>query len=108
MVFAHTAQCGNCKALLYHPYPNQDYPALIDKDAIHAASLNWILRSSFSRHDAFRRMLKFSIDEALVGEELKILDYGGGPGQFALVCHSLFPLAKVYYTDAIEGSLLDP
>ncbi len=46
------------------------------------------------------------MSESDKGKKLDILDYGGGGGQFALVCKSLFPQALVYYTDIIDQSLL--
>lgn len=41
------------------------------------------------------------------GREVNVLDYGGGGGQFALVCKSLFPEVSIYTTDISDESLLD-
>jgi len=52
-------------------------------------------------------MVKFSMDESYKGKNLDILDYGGGGGQFALVCKSLFPESNIYITDISDESLLE-
>lgn len=51
-------------------------------------------------------MIRFAMNESDKGKKLDILDYGGGGGQFALVCKSHFPEAKVYFTDISDESLL--
>jgi len=51
-------------------------------------------------------MLRFAMDESYKGKKLNILDYGGGGGQFTLVCKSHFPEANVFITDISDGSLL--
>jgi SAM-dependent methyltransferase len=52
-------------------------------------------------------MLRFTMGESFKSRRLDILDYGGGGGQFALVCRSHFPGATVYITDISDGSLLE-
>ena len=47
------------------------------------------------------------MDESYKGRKLDILDYGGGGGQFALVCKSHFPESTIYITDISDESLLD-
>lgn len=38
--------------------------------------------------------------------EFKVLDFGGGGGQFACVCRSLFPGSQIYITDISDEALL--
>lgn len=90
--------------LLYWPYPKSDsgefnWPP--------ESVLEWYSKSSFYNHSNFTNMLRFTMDESFKGRKLDILDYGGGGGQFALVCRSHFPEAKVYITDISDGSLLE-
>lgn len=110
LVFAHTVTCKNCGVLLYFPYPNGDSQLLSDgegkrwpRDRV----LSWYSRSSFYNHINFTEMIRFAMSEADKGRKLNILDYGGGGGQFALVCKSHFPEANVYITDISDESLLD-
>lgn len=52
-------------------------------------------------------MIRFAMDESCKGKKLDILDYGGGGGQFALVCKSHFPEATVFITDISDEALLE-
>lgn len=72
-----------------------------------ANALEWYSESSFLNHANFTQMLRFAADERERGRKLDILDFGGGGGQFALVCKSHFPEATVYITDIFDESLLD-
>jgi len=47
------------------------------------------------------------MDDSWAGKRLDVLDYGGGGGQFALVCRSHLPLSKVHITDVSDEALLD-
>lgn len=47
------------------------------------------------------------MDDSFKGRKLDILDYGGGGGQFALVCKSHFPQSNIFITDISDESLLD-
>ena len=109
VTFAHTAKCNNCGVLLYYPYPGDDSKLLSDgegKNWPRERVLNWYSRSSFFNHTNFTNMLRFAMGESDKGKKLDILDYGGGGGQFALVCKSHFPEATVYLTDISDESLL--
>jgi ubiquinone/menaquinone biosynthesis C-methylase UbiE len=107
-IVAHTAHCVDCGVLLYFPYP-PDNSAIGSTDAAVTREgwLEWYNQSSFFNHSNFTNMLRFTMDESHKGRELHILDYGGGGGQFALVCKSHFPQAKMHYTDMVDASLLD-
>lgn len=108
-VFAHTAKCGGCGVLLYWPYPKIDSERIREgsKQWGRKSVLNWYSKSSFYNHSNFTNMLRFTMDESFKHRKLDILDYGGGGGQFALVCKSHFPESTVYITDIIDDSLLD-
>ena len=109
VTFAHTAKCSNCGVLLYYPYPDDDSKLLSDgegKNWPRYRVLNWYSKSSFFNHTNFTNMLRFAMSESYKGKKLDILDYGGGGGQFALVCKSHFPEATVYITDISDESLL--
>jgi len=69
--------------------------------------LDWYSRASFYNHTNFTNMIKFAMNETHKRKKLDILDYGGGGGQFALVCKSLFPESKIYITDISDESLLE-
>lgn len=109
-VYAHTAKCNECGVLLYYPYPKDDERLLADgegkqwtKDRV----IEWYSKSSFYNHSNFTNMLRFAIDESYKNQALDILDYGGGGGQFALVCKSHFLESNIYLTDISDGSLLE-
>lgn len=109
MVFAHTATCDNCGVMLYYPYPDDDNQLLSNgegKNWPRDRVLSWYSKSSFYNHTNFTNMIRFAMDESYKGKELDILDYGGGGGQFALVCKSHFPASTVYITDISDESLL--
>jgi 2-polyprenyl-3-methyl-5-hydroxy-6-metoxy-1,4-benzoquinol methylase len=104
-IFAHTAKCQQCGVLLYYPYPQQS-----ELDGAHMsreAWLEWHVRSSYYNHKNFTTMINFTIDRSLAQQAVKVLDYGGGGGQFALVCRSIFPLSEIYITDHNDDALLD-
>ena len=107
-VFAHTARCGGCGVLLY--WPSAAEAASIEgtgrmwpRDEVR----DWYARSSFRNHSNFTSMVRFAIDASHTGRAFDVLDYGGGGGQFALVCKSHFPQATVYITDISDDTLLD-
>jgi len=108
-VFAHTAKCGNCGALLYYPYPVADHLLLSDgggKPWPRREALKWYSESSFYNHTNFTNMIRFAMDDSCKTKSLSILDYGGGGGQFALVCKSHFPPTDVFITDISDEALL--
>jgi len=109
-IFAHTAKCSKCGVLLYFPYPEDDC-SLVSKGEGKSwpreEVLNWYSKSSFYNHTNFTNMVKFTMNESHKGRKLDILDYGGGGGQFALVCKSLFPNSNIYITDISDESLLE-
>jgi 2-polyprenyl-3-methyl-5-hydroxy-6-metoxy-1,4-benzoquinol methylase len=109
-VYAHTARCRSCKVLLFWPYPKSDDKLVSEGEGkiwTPEAALEWYSISSFLNHGNFTQMLRFTVDESFRNKKLDILDYGGGGGQFALVCRSHFPEATVYITDISDESLLD-
>jgi 2-polyprenyl-3-methyl-5-hydroxy-6-metoxy-1,4-benzoquinol methylase len=104
----HTARCGACGVLLYWPYPASDADLVSGKGKPFAGNLRqWYLNASFHNHTNFTNMLRFTMDESFKGRQLDILDYGGGAGQFALVCRSHYPDATVYVTDIDDSALMD-
>ncbi len=108
-IFAHTAKCENCGVLLYYPYPNDNSQLLLTgeaKELSQKQALGWYSKSSFFNHKNFTNMIRFVMDESYKGKKLDILDYGGGGGQFALVCRSHFPEANVFITDISDNALL--
>lgn len=108
-VFAHTAKCRECGVLLYYPYPKDDVSLMSGegKRWPREQVLEWYSKASFYNHDNFTNMIRFVMDESCKGKKLDILDYGGGGGQFALVCRSLFPESQVHITDISDESLLE-
>ncbi len=109
-IYAHTAKCNECGVLLYYPYPEDDSSLISSgegKSWPRERVLNWYSKSSFLNHANFTSMVKFIMDESCKGRKLDILDYGGGGGQFALVCKSLFPEANIYITDISDEALLE-
>jgi len=108
-IFAHTAACCDCGVLLCWPYPKSDSQIIMEegrKWPIEKA-LEWYSSASFYNHSNFTNMLRFTMDESFKNRKLDILDYGGGGGQFALVCRSHFPETKVYITDISDDSILE-
>lgn len=109
VVFEQTATCRDCGILVFWPYPKSDSELLLNdgKPSSRESMLKWYSRASFYNHHNFTNMLRFAMDESDKQRDLDILDFGGGGGQFALVCQSHFPRAKVYITDIADESLLD-
>lgn len=110
-VFAHTAKCGDCGVLLYYPYPKSDFQLVEEGEGKvwdRKGTLEWYSEAAFYNHSNFTNMLRFTMDKSFNQKaELDILDYGGGGGQFALVCKSHFPLSTIYITDISDEALLD-
>lgn len=109
-VFAHTAECPRCGVLLYYPYPRDDHRLVADgtgKKWSRDDTFAWYAASSCFNHDNFTAMVNFAMGTACRKQKIDVLDYGGGGGQFALVCRSLFPTAAVYITDISDESLLE-
>lgn len=110
VIFSHTARCENCGVLLYYPYPLDDRSLVTGgagKVWTRRDVLDWYSKSSFYNHINFTNMLRFAMNESCKGKKLNVLDYGGGGGQFALVCKSHFPESNVYITDISDDSLLE-
>jgi 2-polyprenyl-3-methyl-5-hydroxy-6-metoxy-1,4-benzoquinol methylase len=104
-VFAHTARCGGCGVLLYYPYPTEAELTRVVYD--NAASRRWYVQTSYLNHVNFTNMLRFVLAEAPPNGKLDVLDFGGGGGQFALVCKSHLPESTVYLMDVSEDALLE-
>lgn len=111
IIYAHTAKCGDCGVLLYFPYPKNDADLVADgegKEWNREGVLQWYSEAAFYNHSNFTSMLRFTMDKSFNNKaELDILDYGGGGGQFALVCKSHFPRSTVYITDISDAALLE-
>lgn len=110
LIFAHTAKCKDCEVLLFYPYPNDDSLLVSTgegKSWPRKDVLSWYARSSFYNHMNFTHMLRFIMSEQDKNKSINVLDYGGGGGQFALVCKSHFPEATTYITDISDESLMD-
>ena len=107
--FAHTAACRQCGVLLYWPYPNSntELAQANRKGWSNYRASDWYGQSSFFNHTNFTNMVRFVMDESFKNRAVDVLDYGGGGGQFALVCRSHFPGATVYITDITDGALLE-
>lgn len=114
--FAHTASCNECGVLLCYPYPSGDdevYKSGVGRDTGKAKSLikqeklQWHLNSGALNHQNFTELTLFALTKADRIKELKVLDFGGGGGQFALVLKSLFPLCEIYIVDIGDAKLLD-
>ena len=113
--FAHTARCDNCGVLLNHPYPKdirEEYTPkkkFTKKDFIKTQiySLNWHISSGQKNHNNFTKMASFGLSDNDRKNDLNVLDYGGGGGQFSLVLKSLFPKANSYIVDLNDNRLLD-
>lgn len=110
-IFAHTAKCEDCGVLLYYPYPKDDIALIsegIGKKWEREGVLDWYQDAAFYNHTNFTNMLRFTLDKSFnKNKHLDILDYGGGGGQFALICKSHFPQSRVYITDISDESLLE-
>ena len=102
-LFAHTAKCANCGVLLYWPYPAEVVDELADRKQW---ARNWYGAAAPRNHENFTDMLRYAVGDELPNSP-DILDYGGGGGQFALVCKSHMPSCSVYITDLRDAFLLD-
>ena len=107
-IFRHTAKCKNCGVLLYYPYPKDD-EGIINSGEVKSFgdSFSWYAKSSFLNHKNFTKMIRYTIDKSYTERTFNILDFGGGGGQFALVCKSHFPRSNVYITDIDDSALLE-
>jgi len=101
-ITGHTARCVQCGVLLYYPYPAGSQPSFTTREE----ALRWYTTSASFNHSNFTRMLRFAAGACSPATALTILDYGGGGGQFALVCRSHFPLATVHLVDLNDRSAL--
>lgn len=109
-IFAHTARCLDCGVLLYYPYPKSDGALVSDGEGKQwpvEHMLDWYSRAAFLNHENFTEMFRFAVEGMENRQDLDILDYGGGGGQFALVCKSHLPDCRVFITDISDDSLLD-
>lgn len=108
-VVAHTAQCRNCRVLLYWPYPPSDGELIESgqgKSFSTEKSRRWYAQSADRNHNNFTEMVSIGMLGLSRMTEYKVLDFGGGGGQFACVCRSLFPGSQIYITDISDEALL--
>ena len=119
-IIYNVAICKNCGVHLFYPYPEDDEEILnkkkYNKDNIAISEnrtetqkrqLEYILKSGDLNISNFIRMINFTISQSQKNENIKILDYGGGSGQFAKVCKNIFPYSEIYITDLYDDKLLD-
>lgn len=114
--FKHTARCKKCKVLLYYPYPEDDLVRFKKEgSASHIDGKGmtidqwkeWYIKSGSLNHFNFTEAVKFSIGKKITDSKpIKLLDYGGGGGQFALVAKSLIPNSTTYIVDINDSALL--
>ena len=110
-IFAHTAMCLNCGVLLYYPYPPDDDTLRAARDPSkcwgESGAESWYSNSSILKHTNFTKVLRFVFDGSETASKMDVLDYGGGGGQFALVCKSQFINAEVFIVDIDDDALLE-
>jgi 2-polyprenyl-3-methyl-5-hydroxy-6-metoxy-1,4-benzoquinol methylase len=103
----HTAQCRKCGVLLYYPYPSERELSDSWAQTSEEDYIAWYARSPHLNHENFTRMLRFATDGEDPSARARILDYGCGGGQFALVAKSHFPQSEVYSVDAVDAALIN-
>ena len=116
----HVAICKNCGVHLFYPYPEDDEELLnknkytkdniaINDDRVETQKrqLDYLLKSGELNISNFTRMINFTIPNSKKNDEIKILDYGGGSGQFAKICKNIFPKSKIYIADLYDEKLLN-
>lgn len=112
-VIDHTAKCAGCGALLYYPYPDDSSLEVdTEKESVEDIQKSWFgyyKMASKLNHENFSHMFLFTIPEPeeFFQKNLKILDYGGGGGQFAFVVRSMLPMADVHIVDINDHALID-
>lgn len=102
-ILSHSATCGECGVLLYYPYPSGGHANFATEEEKRV----WYGRSAFFNHANFTRMLRYAVTGERPLDPLSILDFGGGGGQFALVCRSHFPRSSVCLVDLNDDSALE-
>lgn len=113
IIYQHTAKCKNCGVLLYYPYVEDSHLTVNDDKKTkeeHKDKWNeWYRRASRLNHLNFTEMLFFAIEnpEIIFNDHIRILDYGGGGGQFAYVFKSVLPKSDVFIVDIDNHSLLN-
>tara|TARA_B110000444_G_C18852044_1_gene606613 strand:- start:9422 stop:10300 length:879 start_codon:yes stop_codon:yes gene_type:complete len=113
--YVHTAKCTTCGVLLYYPYPDDDKTLLRkgknkkwdNQKSDQEAVLIHYSRSSKNNHSLFTHAISYLIDSDERYNPIKILDFGGGGGQFGLICKSIYPMSEVFLTDINDNLLLD-
>jgi SAM-dependent methyltransferase len=102
----HTARCKQCGVLLYYPYP-ADAKLLNSSAHLHSESAReWYRRTAWSNHEHFTTNLRFAVASSDANRSVRVLDYGCGGGQFALVVRSHLPFSEVFCTDISDDALL--
>ena len=119
-IIYHVAICKNCGVHLFYPYPEDDEEILSNnkysKDNIainenkkqtQKRQLDYLLKSGDLNISNFKRMINYTIPKSQKNKKIKILDYGGGSGQFAKVCKMIYPNSEIYITDLYDEKLLE-
>ena len=103
----HTARCRDCGVLLFYPYPDEPAPpSASERDAVRSEYDAWYAETAWRNHGNFTAMLRYALGDREPMEALRVLDYGGGGGQFAVVVKSHFPNAQVWLTDLADDAVL--
>ena len=98
---AHTARCQKCGVLLHCPYPtDEELERTGSPDEIRAACIAWSEPSAFHSHRNSTDHIRFAIPFPRASERLRILDCGGGGGQFALGARLHLPHTEVWMVNA--------
>ena len=106
--YQHTLKCKSCGCLLYYPYPvitatNSE----MNRTAKSEYAMSWYSRSAIRNHHNFTNMFEFAVENMTSHyfQKIKILDFGGGGGQFAMIVKSFLPNAEVFALDVSEQAL---
>ena len=112
IIFQHTSKCKKCGVLMYYPYVDDSHLTIDDDKRTgekHKKLWNeWYRRASRLNHLNFTEMFFFTIEnpETIFNDHIRILDYGGGGGQFAYVFKSILPKSDVFIVDIDNHALL--
>src|SRR5262249_27623263 len=102
----HTARCKACSVIFYHPMPTEQELCSTEARLTAENAAAWYARSAWRNHTKFTRIIRFAADGWDAGRSVRLLDYGCGGGQFALVAKSHFPFSHVFCTDVSDDALL--
>src|SRR5262245_32328331 len=81
----HTARCKACNVIFYYPIPTEQELYSTEARWTAETAAAWYARSAWRNHNKFTRMIRFAADGRDAGRSVRLLGYGCGGGQFALV-----------------------